>query len=385
MRDIRHALQRSRNREDWKIESNEAVTVDDLRRALLDFRPSIVHFSGHGGGDDGLCFEDRDGNTHFTDAAPLARLFHHFKDDLKCIVLNACYSTIQAQALNKEIDYVIGMTGTVGDNSASKFAVAFYDALFAGTDYQAAFNLGCTSLDLNKLPDSDMPVFMTGAHLAPRVLSYSANIPEVERVLYAYFNTPFDERGALTTSGESLRHTLESFYRGQMHRAVKNVNVLSMKAVSKDQWCVEISAGAAKQMYVRIRDRGVLVEWEASVGLWSMPPNTFLALGSRDPLVARVRAKLDNYYNFAFRDEKARFQSISLNAADWGCSMHGYVQRETETYRELMEILGNGNEQTITVELLQVAEETDMPLIKKVLSDTWIYTAPDSHDEASEV
>ena len=50
LRDIRHALQRSRNREDWIIESNEAVTVDDLRRALLDFRPTVVHFSGHGGG-----------------------------------------------------------------------------------------------------------------------------------------------------------------------------------------------------------------------------------------------------------------------------------------------------------------------------------------------
>jgi hypothetical protein len=74
-RDIRHALQRSRNRENWRIESNEAVTVDDLRRALLDYLPTIVHFSGHGNGVNGLCFEDADGNTSLTDAVALAKLF----------------------------------------------------------------------------------------------------------------------------------------------------------------------------------------------------------------------------------------------------------------------------------------------------------------------
>ena len=58
---IKQALERSRNREKWTIESNEAVTVDDLRRALLDFRPTVVHFSGHGAGTGGLAFEDDDG------------------------------------------------------------------------------------------------------------------------------------------------------------------------------------------------------------------------------------------------------------------------------------------------------------------------------------
>jgi hypothetical protein len=383
-RDIRHALQRARKREDWTIESNEAITVDDLRRALLDHRPTIVHFSGHGGGAAGLCFEDRDGNTHLADAEPLAQLFHHFKDNLKCVVLNACYSEVQAQAINKEIDYVIGMKDAVDDNAAAKFAVAFYDAVFAGTDFHAAFSLGCTTLDLNKLPDSDVPVFMTGSHLAPRVLSYSAHIPEIERVLYAYFNTPFNDRAALTTTGETLRPVLESFYRGKMQRSVKSIRVVSMRAVSEHQWCVEISGGVAKLMYVRIRERSVLVEWEASVGLWSIPPRTYLALGPREPVVARVFAELDTYYNYAFKDGKSRFQSIGLRVAGGGASLHGYVDRHSETYDGLMGIVGNGAEHAITLELLQVTDQTDMPLIKGLLSPTWIYTpAPPSDCESS--
>jgi len=372
-RDIRHAHQRARKREEWNIESNEAVTVDDLRRALLDHRPAIVHFSGHGGGTTGLCFEDRDGNTHSTNGESLAQLFHHFKDSLKCVVLNACYSEVQARAISKEIDYVVGMTQAVEDESAAKFAVAFYDAIFAGTDFQAAFSLGCTALNLNGLPDSDVPVFMTGSHLAPKVLAYSAHVPEIERVLDAYFNTSFNDRASFTTTGADLRPVLESFYRGKMHRTIKKVRVLSMKAVSDNQWCVEIAGGESRLIYVRIVDRSVLVEWEASVGLWSIPQKTYLALGSRTPIVARVKAELSTYYNFEFSDRKSRFQSIQLTGNDHGPMMHGYVDRSSDTYDELMDILGNGNEQMITVELQQIIERTEMPIITRVLSSSWIY------------
>jgi hypothetical protein len=375
-RDIQSARQRARKRDEWTIEIIQAATVDDLRRALLDFSPTVVHFSGHGGGEAGLCFEDRDGNTHLTDGEALAKLFHHFKDDLKCVVLNACYSVVQAEAINKEVNHVIGMSRAVGDSPAAAFAVAFYDAIFAGKDFQSAFTLGCTALDLNKLPHSDVPVFMTGSHLTPKVLSYNADVPEVERILYAYFNTPFNDRAALTTTGETLRPVLESFYKGKMHRAREKIRVLSIRAESDDQWCVEVAGGESKLMYVRVRDHGVLVEWEASVGLWSVPPTTYVALGPKEPVVARVNARLDNYYNYDFKHEKARFQSVNLYAPGYRESLHGYVERSSETYPKLMEILESGNEQAVTVELRQISEQTDMPLISRVLSPTWIYTPP---------
>lgn len=370
VRDIRHALQRSRNREDWIIESNEAVTVDDLRRALLDFRPTVVHFSGHGSGHEGLCFEDANGQTNSTDAVSLAKLFHHFKDKLKCVVLNACYSEVQGDVIRKEIDYVVGMNSAVEDNSAAKFAVAFYDALFAGTDFRTAFDLGCTALDLNKMPDSDVPVFMTGSHLAPTVLSYSAHIPEIESVLYSYLNKPFEERGDLTTTGESLRPVLKKYYGEKMHRHVSKVRVNSMKLVSGEHWCVELNNGDL--IYVRIRDRSVLVEWEASVGYWSMPVKTYLALGSKIPVLARVKAELGTYYNYEFAGRESQFLSVSLSAMS-GSSLHGYVERGTSVYDELMQILSDGNEHKVTLEIIQAIDKTEMPLIKRVLSSTWIY------------
>jgi hypothetical protein len=374
-RDIRHALQRSRNRENWRIESNEAVTVDDLRRALLDYHPTIVHFSGHGNGVNGLCFEDADGNTSLTDAVALAKLFHHFKSDLKCVVLNACYSDIQADIIQEEIDYVIGMNAAVNDNSAAKFAVAFYDAVFAGTDFRTAFDLGCTALDLNNLPDADVPIFRTGSHLTPTKLSYSAHIPEIERVLFSYFNTEFNDRFKYTTTGESLRPIMKKYYGDKMHRKTNKIRVLSMKLMTEDQWCVEVTGSEFGKVFLRIRDRSILVEWEATVGLWSIPVKTYLALGSSEPVIARVKAELSTYYNDDFFNKKHQFQSVSLKTNDYN-SLHGYVERDTVVYSELMDILSDGNEHAITLEILNSTSRTDQPLINKVLSNTWIYTYP---------
>ena len=385
VRDIRQALQRSRNRESWTIESNEAATVDDLRRALLDFKPAIVHFSGHGGGASGLCFETTDGATNDAMAEPLARLFHHFKAELKCVVLNACYSSKQADVIRNEIDYVIGMKSTVGDEPATKFAVAFYDAIFAGTDFRTGFDLGCTALDLNNLPDSDVPIFMTAPHLdGGAKLEYSARIPDIEQLLHAYFNTPFRERAHLTTSGEKIQETMNRFYGEQMRHDIDSVNVLDVTKINEEQWRVSsfIHAGKDRQMtttYVKITGRTVLIEWEASAGYWDVPPKTFLALGSDTPVVARVRATLDSYYNFEYSDAANRFQSVSLRTHS-GPSLHGYVRRHSPEYAQIVdEILSDGNSHSITLKIANTGKPKTCRILG-LLAPTWIYSEPQSDE-----
>lgn len=375
VRDIRHALQRSRNREDWKIESNEAITVDDLRRALLDHKPTVLHFAGHGGGHGGLCFEDENGASNLAQAEPLARLLHHFKSQLKCVVLNACYSEVQAEAIRNEIDYVIGMNAAVSDTSATKFSVSFYDAVFAGTDFRTAFDLGCTALDLNNMPDSDVPVFMTGSRLEPVTLSYSALIPEIERTVYAFCNTPFAERYLFTTTGETSKPVMDKYYRASMHRPVRNVRVLSMKQIDADHWIVDLSGSEFDILYVEIKDRSVLIEWEASVGLWSIPPKTVVAVGPTEPIIARTKAQLSDYYNYEFGESqnRAAFQSVSLDSG-----IHGYVRRGTEAHRDLMDILSDGNEHQVTLQLRKVISESRLLMIEEFLSPTWLYSAPET-------
>lgn len=160
VREIEEGLQRSRHRDRFVLKSIWAPRHRDLRRALLDYEPTIVHFCGHNSRTDGLSFEGEDGSTHAVSGPALADLFLLFKDKVKCVVLNACYSEAQAEEIARHIGVVVGMSKAVADETALEFAVAFYDALASGKDYAFAFQLASAAIRVANLP----------GHLIPRLL-----------------------------------------------------------------------------------------------------------------------------------------------------------------------------------------------------------------------
>ncbi|WP_413167386.1 CHAT domain-containing protein [Capilliphycus salinus ALCB114379] len=157
IREIKEALKQSKNREQFQVESESAVRVKDLRRALLEYEPAIVHFSGHGSGTNGLILENDSGETQLVSSEALAQLFKQFQQEVQCVVLNACYSEEQAKAIHQYIDCVVGMNKAVGDVAAINFSTAFYEALGAGKSYDKCFNFACNSIDLEGIPESDTP------------------------------------------------------------------------------------------------------------------------------------------------------------------------------------------------------------------------------------
>ena len=157
VREIQEGLQRSRSRDQFEIIPKWAVRPDDLRRALLDHEPNIVHFSGHGAGATGLVLENNAGQMQQVSTPSLARLFKLFKDKVECVLLNACYSEVQAAAIHQHIDCVIGMNQAIGDRAAIEFAVGFYDGLGAGRSYSDAFEFGVSAIDLEGIPETATP------------------------------------------------------------------------------------------------------------------------------------------------------------------------------------------------------------------------------------
>lgn len=161
VREIELALQRSQKRDQFVIKSMWAVRPIDFRRAMLDVKPEIVHFSGHGEGDGGLAFEDEKGQVKFVDAEGLAGLFELLTQQVECVVLNACYSEIQAKAIAPHVNYVIGMSQAIGDRAAIAFTVAFYDALGAGRSVESAYKFGCNAIELEGIPENLTPKLLT--------------------------------------------------------------------------------------------------------------------------------------------------------------------------------------------------------------------------------
>lgn len=163
VRDISEGLRRAEHRDQFEIVQKWAVRPRDFQRAMLDELPQIVHFSGHGEGEAGLYFEDEVGNPKRVTASALAGLFKLFamKAKIECVVLNGCYSLVQAQAIAQHIPYAIGMTKAIGDKAAIEFVVAFYDALGNGESVEFAFELGKVAMELNDTGYSDLPVLLS--------------------------------------------------------------------------------------------------------------------------------------------------------------------------------------------------------------------------------
>ena len=143
LREIDEALKMSRRSNEFELIQKWDVRPKDFRRALLDYEPDIVHFSGHGVGETGLVVIDSgsSGEEKLVSGEALAGLFAECPN-IKCVLLNACYSEVQAQALVKQVDYVIGMLDTIYDKAAIAFSIGFYDGLGYGRNIDKAFNLG---------------------------------------------------------------------------------------------------------------------------------------------------------------------------------------------------------------------------------------------------
>lgn len=145
------------NGEEIEIISGWTIRVDDLRRTILHHEPNIVHFCGNASGDNGLVLENKYGQMQFVNSESLGRLFQLFEKAIECVVLDACYTEVQAEVIHQHINCVVGTNKAIGDKAAIDFATNFFDALTDGRNYQDSFYYGCNAIDLENIPQSQMP------------------------------------------------------------------------------------------------------------------------------------------------------------------------------------------------------------------------------------
>ncbi len=179
VREIQEGLNLSAERDSFNVVSQWATRPDDLRRALLKYKPQIVHFSGHGAGAKGLVLESDTGKAKPVSGAALSRLFGLFPS-VECVLFNACYSQAQANAVVKHVDYVVGMTDAIGDRAAIEFSVGFYDALGYGNPVPYAYEVGLSAIALEGLEETNTPILKIRKGLEKSVDSPEPEPPNTE-------------------------------------------------------------------------------------------------------------------------------------------------------------------------------------------------------------
>ncbi len=158
LRAIREKLREARLNDHFEVEWEPAVRPEDFTRALQVFAPDIVHFSGHGDEDGAILVEGQEGEAQPVTPHALAGLFSLVADQVQCVVLNACYSSKQAQAISRKIRYVIGMQKEVEDRAAITFSIGFYQALGDGRPIEKAFAYGRALVEMYNFADFRTPV-----------------------------------------------------------------------------------------------------------------------------------------------------------------------------------------------------------------------------------
>jgi len=146
-----------------------STRTSDLQPALTQHLPHVVHFSGHGSAIGEVLAEDRNGNTHPVPPSALKRLFEvPYHNNVRLVLLNACYSRIQAEAIVEVVECAIGMNTAVADSAAIIFAKAVYGAIAEGLSLAEVFKQGKCRLEMAGLLSESKPELLTRQGVDPK-------------------------------------------------------------------------------------------------------------------------------------------------------------------------------------------------------------------------
>lgn len=178
---IAQLLRIANERDRFELHTVWAARVDDVMHALNEWKPTIVHFSGHGAssadvraeeGTRNFAGDPREGAillhsetdlAHPVGAAALARILQAASPATRIVVLNACYSEEMGRRLSEAVDCVVGMRGAIGDEAARDFSAGFYRALGFGKPISNVIAQARARLGAGPKEDSDPIV----CHLRP--------------------------------------------------------------------------------------------------------------------------------------------------------------------------------------------------------------------------
>lgn len=169
MRRVKAGVRAATHRDWVQIEHKSAATVSDLLDGLTQFKPHVVHFSGHAN-ESVLVFDtgsDQRGPGRSVPADTIARAIGAVDVPPALVVFNACRSESQLAGLLGAAPLAIGMRDSVGDADAMAFAARFYAAVADGQSVEGAYRVAKVALELSGFPDAELPVLVHAPAVNP--------------------------------------------------------------------------------------------------------------------------------------------------------------------------------------------------------------------------
>tara|TARA_R110000868_G_scaffold411528_2_gene705166 strand:- start:59 stop:1114 length:1056 start_codon:yes stop_codon:yes gene_type:complete len=156
-RAISEMIRKSRHRDSVKFETCWAVQPIDLLQAINEYKPSIIHFSGHGSDNDEIIFQTDDGRTKIVSKEAIVQTMMASSDGIRMVFFNTCYSRNQAESVSEYVEATIGMNTSIGDEAARIFSSQFYSAIGFGLSVKKAFEQAKALLMLEDINEEETP------------------------------------------------------------------------------------------------------------------------------------------------------------------------------------------------------------------------------------
>jgi len=156
-RSITEMIRKSKHRDSVKFETCWAVQPIDLLQAINEYKPSIIHFSGHGSDNDEIIFQTNDGRTKIVSKEAIVQTMMASSDGIRLVFFNTCYSRNQAEAVSEFVEATIGMNTSIGDEAARIFSSQFYSSIGFGLSVKKSFEQAKALLMLENISEEETP------------------------------------------------------------------------------------------------------------------------------------------------------------------------------------------------------------------------------------
>ncbi len=156
-RSITERIRMSEYRDSVTFETRWAVRASDVLQAINETKPTIVHFSGHGTELGEIVLENSAGGAMFVSKESISAAIYTASDTIELVVFNACFSEEQALNVTQNIKAAIGMSDSIGDQTACIFAAQLYSSIGFGLSLKKSFDQAIAALKLEGIPEDITP------------------------------------------------------------------------------------------------------------------------------------------------------------------------------------------------------------------------------------
>jgi pentapeptide repeat protein/CHAT domain-containing protein len=151
------AIQRSKYRDQILTSDYPGVSLKDFQSVIETYKPNVLHFSGHASQVGDLVFQGPKEESQKVPKDPFTNAFKLLGENLKLVVLSACYSKDQAEGVSKHVDRVIGIDEEIDGDKAVMFSEKFYESIGNGKSVEEAFDWAKNQVSLNTKNAESVP------------------------------------------------------------------------------------------------------------------------------------------------------------------------------------------------------------------------------------